>query len=92
MDDGADARILEHARGRGALILTNDRFRDRPRERQGVLTLQFSWGVEGLLPFPEATWFRSPGTALRVPLGALARKAGGCPISTGDDLQGNPKE
>jgi hypothetical protein len=69
----ADLPLLHHARAETALLVSNDRFFDHPGLRANVLTLQFTLARGVFAPHAEATWFRSPGHARRVPLAELQR-------------------
>lgn len=70
----ADEHVLRHAREHDALVLSNDRYSDFDDLRQNVITVQFTLAGEELRVFDEATWFRSPGTAVRVPMATLQRR------------------
>lgn len=64
----ADEHVLRHAREHDALVVSNDRYFDFDDLRQNVITVQFTLAGDELRVFDEATWFRSPGTAVRVPM------------------------
>ena len=66
-----DVVVLEHARAHSALVVTNDRYFDHEELRQNVITVQFTLADLELRVFDEATWFRSPGTALRIAMDDL---------------------
>jgi hypothetical protein len=67
----ADEHVLRHARAHDALVVSNDRFFDWDDLRANVTTVQFTLAGEQLQVFDEATWFRSPGTAVRVAMDVL---------------------
>ncbi len=67
----ADELVLRHARAHAALVVSNDRFFDWDDLRANVTTVQFTLAGDELAVFEEATWFRSPGTAVRVPMAVL---------------------
>jgi hypothetical protein len=69
--DGADAWLLEHAREHAALVISNDRYFDHEELRRNAITVQFRLAGDELSVFDEATWFRSPGVALRVAMDEL---------------------
>jgi hypothetical protein len=69
--ESADAYVLEHAREHGALVISNDRFWDFEDLRIGTLTLQFRLQKDDFAPYEEATWFRPPDGAVRVPVATL---------------------
>lgn len=64
----ADIPLLDFARERCGLVLSNDRFFDHASLRVEVLTLQFTLARLEFSPAGEATWFRGRGPAVRVPL------------------------
>lgn len=66
-----DEVVLQHARDHRALVVSNDRYFDHEELRKNVVTVQFTMVDLELRVFDEATWFRSPGLALRVPMGEL---------------------
>lgn len=67
----ADVELLQLARERTALVLSNDRFFDHDLLRRNVVTVQFTFAGGVLQPAVAATWFRSPGQAVRVSLEQL---------------------
>ena len=67
----ADEHVLRWAREHEALVVSNDRFFDWDDLRANVTTVQFTLAELTLHVYDEATWFRSPGTAVRVPMAAL---------------------
>ena len=67
----ADVELLQLAGEQRALVLSNDRFFDHELLRRNVVTLQFTFANRELQPYAAATWFRSPGQAVRVPLAQL---------------------
>lgn len=67
----ADEHALRHAGQHEALVVSNDRFFDWDDLRANVTTVQFTLAGAALRIADEATWFRSPGTAVRVPMAAL---------------------
>jgi hypothetical protein len=67
----ADEYVLQHARAHQALVVSNDRYFDFDDLRQNVLTVQFTLAGDELHVYDEATWFRSPGSAERVPMALL---------------------
>lgn len=69
--ESADGYVLEHARRHRALVISNDRFWDFEQERIGTITLQFRLKADVFTPHAEATWFRPPNGAVRVPLATL---------------------
>jgi len=71
-----DVVVLEHAREHRALVVTNDRYFDHEELRENVITVQFTIVDLALRVFDEATWFRSPGLALRVPMTELQARVG----------------
>lgn len=70
-DEFADEHVLRWARAHGALVVSNDRYFDWEDLRANVTTVQFTLADGELRVFDEATWFRTPGTAVRVPMAAL---------------------
>jgi hypothetical protein len=71
----ADAHLLQAAARMFALVVSNDRFFDHEDLRANLLTVQFAFD-RGCLRMPEeATWFRRPGSAERVPLQVLAQRS-----------------
>lgn len=66
-----DAQLLDHARRHAALVVSNDRFADHDDLRRGALLVQFSFTRGAFAPAAEATWFRTPGTAVRFELAQL---------------------
>ncbi len=71
IDEPADPYLLQAARDRNALVVSNDRYFDCEELRQNVVTVQFTLVGDQLQLYDEATWFRSPGCAERVPLAVL---------------------
>lgn len=69
--ESADGYVLEHAREHGALVISNDRFWDFDDLRIGTITLQFRLKGDDFDPHQEATWFRPPNSAVRVPIATL---------------------
>jgi hypothetical protein len=69
--EGADEHVLRHARAQQALVLSNDRYFDFEDLRANVITVQFTLAGDDLRVADEATWFRSPGTAVRVAMATL---------------------
>ena len=69
--ESADGHVLEHAREHGALVISNDRFWDFDDLRIGTITLQFRLKGDDFAPHEEATWFRPPDSAVRVPVTTL---------------------
>ena len=69
--ESADGFVLEHARLHQALVISNDRFWDFADLRIGTITLQFRLQRDQFTPYEEATWFRPPDGAVRVPLAVL---------------------
>lgn len=67
----ADVALLRHAAEHAALVVSNDRFFDHDALRANAITVQFTLAARTFTPFAEATWFRTPGQALRVPLADL---------------------
>lgn len=67
----ADEHVLRWARAHEALVVSNDRYFDFDDLRANVTTVQFTIRGEDLQVYDEATWFRSPGTAVRVPMAVL---------------------
>ncbi|MBX3463055.1 MAG: hypothetical protein KF830_07780 [Planctomycetes bacterium] len=70
----ADGFVLAFARAHDALVVSNDRYFDHEDLRRNAVTVQFTLAGDRLELFPEATWFRSPGTALRVALADLQQR------------------
>lgn len=69
--ESADGYVLEHAREHGGLVISNDRFWDFEDLRVGTITLQFRLKGDVFEPHEEATWFRPPSNAVRVPVTTL---------------------
>jgi hypothetical protein len=69
----ADASILRAAAARRALIVSNDRFFDLADLRSNQVTVQFLLARGAFTASDEATWFRTPGLARRVPVQDLQR-------------------
>ena len=70
----ADELVLRHARAHDALVVSNDRYFDWDDLRQNVITVQFTLKGDELQIHDDATWFRSPGTAVRVPMVELRQR------------------
>lgn len=70
-DESADVFVLKHARAQHALVISNDRYFDFDDLRANVITVQFVLAGDRLQVHDEATWFRSPGVAERVPMDTL---------------------
>ena len=79
--ESADGYVLEYAREHGALVISNDRFWDFEDLRVGTITLQFRLKGDEFAPYEEATWFRPPDGAVRVPVAALRSLTG--PVDSG---------
>lgn len=73
-DEMTDVAVLRHAHEHAALIVTNDRYFDHEELRKNVITVQFTLQDLDLHVFEEATWFRSPGAALRVAMSDLRQR------------------
>jgi hypothetical protein len=73
-EESADEFVLRYAREHGALVVSNDRFFDYEELRKNAITVQFRIAGDQLDVFEEATWFRSPGVALRVTMSALQER------------------
>ena len=69
--ESADGYVLTYAREHGALVLSNDRFWDFEDLRVGTVLLQFKLKGDVFTPDQQATWFRPPDNAVRVPLQSL---------------------
>ncbi|HEX6813855.1 MAG TPA: hypothetical protein VF384_19695 [Planctomycetota bacterium] len=69
----ADPYVLQHARDHQSLVVSNDRYFDYEDLRANVITVQFTLAGTEFTVFEEATWFRKPGTALRVLMTDLQR-------------------
>jgi hypothetical protein len=67
----ADVPMLQLARTQQALVVSNDRFFDHVELRANVVTVQFELRGGVFTPHAEATWFRTPGHARRVPMAQL---------------------
>jgi len=67
----ADEYVLRHAREHDALVVSNDRYFDFDDLRANAITVMFTLAGDELRIDDEATWFRSPGTAERVPMATL---------------------
>ncbi|MBL8751083.1 MAG: hypothetical protein JNK78_18130 [Planctomycetes bacterium] len=74
LEEMADEVVLRHARAHAALVVSNDRFFDHEELRKNVITVQFTLADLDLAVYDEATWFRSPGTAQRVPMDVLRER------------------
>jgi hypothetical protein len=70
-DEPADEHVLRHAAAGNCLVVSNDRYFDFDDLRQNVITVQFTLAGDRLQIYDEATWFRSPGSAERVPMPVL---------------------
>lgn len=70
-EEFADEHVLRWAREHHALVISNDRYFDWEDLRANVTTVQFALADGALRMFDEATWFRTPGTAVRVPMDVL---------------------
>jgi len=71
--DPADTYVLQHARDHHGLVVSNDRFFDYEDLRANVITVQFKLAGTEFTVFQEATWFRKPGSALRVAMADLQK-------------------
>ncbi len=71
LDEPADEHVLRHASANNSLVVSNDRYFDFDDLRQNVITVQFTLAGNQLQIYDEATWFRSPGSAERVPMAVL---------------------
>lgn len=71
--ESADPYVLQHAREHQALVVSNDRYFDYEDLRANLITVQFTLADGVFAVFEEATWFREPGTAVRVPMVELQR-------------------
>lgn len=69
--ESADGYVLEYGRNQQALVISNDRFWDFEAERIGTVVLQFKLKGDLFAPYEEATWFRPPDGAVRVPVSEL---------------------
>jgi len=69
--ESADEYVLGFAREHGALVISNDRFWDFEELRIGTVVLQFKLKGDVFSPYEDATWFRPPNHAVRVPVGDL---------------------
>lgn len=67
----ADVALLGYAAAHRALVVSNDRFFDHDALRANAIVVQFTLAGGAFAPFAEATWFRTPGQALRVALDTL---------------------
>lgn len=72
----ADVVVLTWAREHSALVVSNDRYFDHDELRKNAITVQFTIADLDLQVHDEATWFRSPGTAWRIPMVDLQRWRG----------------
>lgn len=81
LEEIPDVVVLQYARQHRALVVSNDRYFDHEELRKNVITVQFTLADLDLRVDDEATWFRSPGTAVRVPMADLQRMRalGGAP-------------
>ena len=70
-----DPYVLQHARDHQCIVVSNDRYFDYEDLRANVITVQFTLEGTVFTVFEEATWFRKPGSALRVLMADL-RKLG----------------
>lgn len=66
--ESADPFVLRHARAHHALVVSNDRYFDHDELRANLLLVQFTLASDVFQVADEATWFRSPGSAVRVPM------------------------
>ncbi|MCC7066689.1 MAG: hypothetical protein IT456_28095 [Planctomycetes bacterium] len=71
----ADYYVLQHAQQHGSLIVSNDRFFDYEDLRANTITVQFTLKGTEFTVYEEATWFRKPGSALRVLMTDLQKGA-----------------
>lgn len=69
----ADFYVLQHAQQHRALVVSNDRFFDYEDLRANVITVQFTLAGAEFTVYEEATWFRKPGSALRVLMSDLQK-------------------
>jgi hypothetical protein len=67
----ADVALLQHAAATASLVISNDRFFAHDALRANAVTLQFTFTRGAFVPVDPATWFRTPGQAVWVPLAAL---------------------
>lgn len=67
----ADEHLLQAAGRWQGLVVSNDRYFDHEVLRRNLLTVQFEFVAGELVVADEATWFRHPGSAQRVPLAVL---------------------
>jgi hypothetical protein len=67
----ADEEVLRWAGEHHALVVSNDRYFDFEELRRNVVTVQFTLAGDTFTVYDEATWFRSPGSAERVPMATL---------------------
>ncbi|HEX5050159.1 MAG TPA: hypothetical protein VFZ65_00175 [Planctomycetota bacterium] len=72
--ESADVFVLQHARAHLALVVSNDRYFDHEELRRNAITVQFTLAGDRLEVHDEATWFRSPGAAQRVPMVDLQQR------------------
>lgn len=72
--ESADGYVLQHARDHHALVISNDRFWDFEELRVDTITLQFHLKGDVFVPSQEATWFRPPNGAVRVPVAGLRKR------------------
>jgi len=71
--ESADGYVLQHARDHQSLVVSNDRYFDYEDLRANVITVQFTLAGSEFTVFEEATWFRQPGSALRVLMADLQK-------------------
>ena len=83
--ESADEYLLRHARAEAGLVISNDRYFDHEELRKHVITIQFRMVRDTLTMAEEATWFRSPGVALRVELATLRQLRGDQSVDCADD-------
>jgi hypothetical protein len=67
----AQEEVLRWAGEHHALVVSNDRYFDFEELRRNVVTVQFTLAGDTFTVYDEATWFRSPGSAERVPMATL---------------------
>lgn len=73
----ADEFVLQHAREHRGLVISNDRFWEHEALRIGTITVQFRLQQAQFEPSDEATWFRPPNGAVRVPMQVLRDRRDG---------------
>jgi hypothetical protein len=77
----ADYYVLQHAQQHGSLVVSNDRFFDYEDLRANTITVQFTLKGTEFTVYEEATWFRKPGSALRVLMTDLQKNVGSPEVS-----------